>query len=207
MGALYQITFPGGKSYIGITAGTAGVRFAEHAYNATRSRERAVERAIRKYGPARASLRTLAIGDWGYLVELEKAAIRAFGTFGRGGYNMTAGGEGALGYRHTAEALVKMGAIHKGRAHHTQPHTDAAKAKMSRAAQGRKPSPSTRAKISAALVGNQRNKGKSASPETRERMAAAQRGKVRTQEQRANISRAAIAREALRRQRRNTDGR
>lgn len=208
MAELYQISFPNGKSYIGVTSATATARFAEHAYNSRRAdRGRAIERAIRKYGANAAIVKTLVIGAWEYLLGLEKSAILAFGTFGRGGYNMTAGGEGALGYKHTPESLKKMGAVHEGKAHHTQPHTPEAKAKMRAAALGRIVSPETRTKISAASRGNKHNIGRRASPESRARMAAAQLGKRRTPEQRANISRAASLRESARKLRRSANGR
>ena len=155
MAELYQISFPNGKSYIGVTSETATARFAEHAYNSKRrDRGRAIERAIRKYGVNAATVKTLVIGAWEYLIGLEKAVILAFGTFGRGGYNMTAGGEGALGYKHTSASLIKMGLVHKGKAHHTSNHTHEAKLKMSLAHNGKKLSAEHRENIRRALIGN-----------------------------------------------------
>lgn len=179
MAELYQISFPNGKSYIGVTSATATARFAEHVYNSTRTdRGRAIERAIRKYGAKAAIVKTLVIGAWEYLLGLEMAAILAFGTFGRGGYNMTAGGEGATGYKHTPESLIKMGAVHKGKAHHTQPHTPDAKAKMRAAALGRFMSPETRTKIGMASRGNKYCLGVKHSECTKKAMAVAMRGRT-----------------------------
>jgi group I intron endonuclease len=180
MGCLYQIEFPNGKSYIGITARkTAEERFSEHVYNSTKTRERAVERAIKKYGAAFITLRTLAIGSFKYLAELERKAINIYGTFGRGGYNMTAGGEGALGYKHTPESLLKMGAIHKGKAHHNQPHSEQAKAKMSMSQRGKKKniSPERRKQLCEQMRGNVLSLGRKHSAKEREIHSVASRGK------------------------------
>lgn len=203
MGCLYRIDFPSGKSYIGITAGTAEARFAEHAYNTRTSRQdRAVNRALLKYGTDSVSLKTLAIAEWDYLLELERKAIAAFGTFGRGGYNMTAGGEGAMGYKHTPESLLKMGAIHKGKAHHNMPHSAETKALMSRNRKGRKLTPEHCAKIGAASKGNKYCLGRTLSEEHKRLISTANTGKKWTEESRARMSIAATKREAERRARR-----
>ena len=178
MAELYQISFPNGKSYIGVTSATTTARFAEHAYNSKRlDRGRAIERAIRKYGANATIVKTLVIGAWEYLIGLEKATILAFGTFRRGGYNMTAGGEGALGYKHTPESLLKMGAVHKGKAHHTSKHTDAAKLKMSIAHRGKEFSAVHRESIRRALIGNKYCVGVKHSEATKTAMSVAQRGR------------------------------
>lgn len=110
MGALYQIEFPNGKSYIGITTQTPAARLRSHSKDAKhRKGDWAVHRALRKYGTGNVVLRTLAIAnDWAYLQLIERNAIRVFGTFGKGGYNMTAGGDGFLGGRHTPESKAKI---------------------------------------------------------------------------------------------------
>lgn len=171
MGCLYQIEFPNGKSYIGITVGTAEARLSEHLYNAKRGIDRGVYRAIRKYGESALKIKTLAIGGWDYLVALEKKAIAAFGTFGCGGYNMTEGGEGALGYKHRPDSLRKMGDTHLGNSYRKgKTFTDETKAKMSAAAFGRKLSPETKAKIGEASKGNQHGLGRTKSAAERERL-------------------------------------
>lgn len=157
MGALYQISFPNGKSYIGVTQKPPERRWAEHRYNSEKNREdRALNRALRKYGAVAATFRVLVVADdFNYLLNLERRAIAAYATFGRGGYNMTVGGEGSLGYRHTPESLAIMSATHKGRPYHGVPYTAEARAKMSAAQRGRKRSASFRAKVSAFMKGNQ----------------------------------------------------
>jgi group I intron endonuclease len=180
MGCLYRISFPSGKSYIGITMHTALGRFAEHCYEATRDNDRALKRALRKYGKDSATLETLAISnDWGYLTDIERRAIKVFGTFGHGGYNMTVGGDGSLGYKHTPESLAKMGVTHKGKAHHNMPHSEEAKAKMSAARMGIKLSEETKRKIGEASKGNKHCLGVKHSEETKKKRLMAIRGKAR----------------------------
>lgn len=164
MGCLYRITMPSGKSYIGITSYTAEDRFAEHAYNAKRGLQRGINRAIRKYGAESAKLETLVICDkWDYLVDLERRAIAAFGTKGAGGYNMTDGGEGPQGYKHTPESLRKMGDTHRGNSYRVgMKHTDEAKAKMSAARLG-KPrllSDKVRSQLVQSMTGNKHSLGR-----------------------------------------------
>lgn len=200
MGCLYQLTFPGGKSYIGITVGTAEQRFAEHLYNSTTNRaDRAVNRAILKYGIQAVRLQTLVIAGWDYLVELERKAITAYGTLGPGGYNMTAGGEGTVGYKHTAESLRKMGDVHRGKAHHTQPHSAEAKAKMSASAIGRKHTAEAKEKIGIASIGNKHCLGRKLSEEHKLKIKQANTGRKWTEESRARMSFAATKRETDRR--------
>lgn len=98
MGALYRLDFPSGKSYIGITMGSVESRFREHVRSSNRGAPQTINRAIRKYGAEAVKVVTLAVSNtWGYLQLIEKNAIRVFGTFGKGGYNSTLGGEGVLG--------------------------------------------------------------------------------------------------------------
>lgn len=207
MGSLYQIGFPNGKSYIGVTAESADMRFAEHVYNSTKSRERAIERALRKYGAGNVKLNTLLIAsDWQYLLEMERRAITAFQTFGRGGYNMTNGGEGALGYKHTPESLLKMGAIHKGKAHHNMPHSAETRAMMSANRRGKKKnlSQEQRERRSAIMIGNKIMLGRKLSEKTKHKMSESHTGKVFSAAHLANISIAAFAREAKHRERRKS---
>lgn len=98
MGALYRLAFPNGKSYVGITSGTAAARWQKHVRDARAGKPWLVQKAIRKYGTESVRVETLAIADdWAYLQLVERNAIRVLGTFGSGGYNMTAGGDGAMG--------------------------------------------------------------------------------------------------------------
>jgi len=197
MSELYQLTFPNGKSYIGVTEKTARERFRTHVHQ-RQTRRYAVYAAIRHYGAASVRVRTLVIGKIDYLMELERQAIEAFGTKAPNGYNLTDGGEVPRGL--TAESLAKMSAVHKGKAHHCVPHSAEAKARMSASHKGRPKTDQHRRNISSALMGNKRSLGKTHSVETRAKMSASHKGIIFSERHRANISAAAKLREQTHRQ-------
>jgi group I intron endonuclease len=100
MGCLYKLTSPSGKSYIGISSKSTEARWAKHIEHALGKRENgALYNALRKYGPHSFKVQTLAIAKFDYLRELEKRAIRSFGTLYPNGYNVALGGEGWIGPR------------------------------------------------------------------------------------------------------------
>jgi hypothetical protein len=150
MGELYALTFPNGKQYLGITNQTAEARYARHWKKTTAGQNNAVNHALRKYGRAAVTVKTLVVADdWDYLCELERRAIAAFGTFAPGGYNTTHGGEGVLGLVCKPETRAKLSAINTGKK-----YTPEQCARLSEILRKRPPpSPETRAKLSAALMG------------------------------------------------------
>lgn len=101
MGALYKLTSPSGKSYIGITIKTMDARWGKHVEHALGKRDNgALYAALRKYGPESFTRELLAeCDDWGELCQMEIAAIREHKTFAPNGYNLTTGGEGIPGPR------------------------------------------------------------------------------------------------------------
>jgi hypothetical protein len=107
MGCLYQITSPSGKSYIGITIKPFAERMREHEKSARLGvgwgkrkgppPSMVVHRAMQKYGYKNFTAKELVrANDWGYLCDLERKAIVAFGTANPNGYNTGGGGEGAM---------------------------------------------------------------------------------------------------------------
>lgn len=198
MGCLYQITFPNGKSYIGITRKTAEQRFATHRYQSKGKRAYAICEAFRAHGADNAVVTTLVIGDYDFLATLEPAAIAAFGTKAPYGYNMTDGGEVPVGL--TADSLAKIGAGHTpGKPRHTTAHSAESRAMMSTLKKGKPLSSTHRANISRALVGNSYSKGRVLSPQHKAAISTANTGKVITEETRARMRFAATAREDRRR--------
>ena len=136
MGALYQITFPNGKAYIGITSGTAERRYAKHVTASRRAGARfhLVHRAIRKYA-GQAVVKTLVVADdMAYLRDLEVRAIAALGTKRPHGYNLTNGGEGITGFRFSEESRAKMSAAGRAR----PPISEETRAKLRAATAGHK---------------------------------------------------------------------
>jgi len=128
-------------------------------------------------------------GNW---VEAEKKWIKNFRDAGYDLVNATDGGEGAEGYKHSAETLAKMSAVHGNISAETR-------AKMSAANKGRKCSPETRDKLSAAHKGRKHSletcarisavqKGRKQSAETCAKRNAALKGRKRSPEARARMS-------------------
>jgi hypothetical protein len=110
----------------------------------------------------------------------EKFLILCFKDMGVPLCNMTNGGEGVSGHRHTAESLAKMISTRKG-----VPLSEAHKAKLSAATKGLPLSEDHRAAVSAA------RKGVALSDEWRAKISAATKGVLKgpmSEEQRAKIS-------------------
>lgn len=182
-----------GARYIGITSHSLRRRWNGHC---ARSNDSPIGRAIRKYGKTAFSMEPIASArSFADLKELEKALIGQHGTMvADGGYNVTAGGDGALGRVVSKETREKMRAASKAtmadparRAHLSalatkQWSTEESRATLSRVNKGRVHTPETRAKVAAAATGRPR------SPETCAKLSAALTGNVRSPEVRAKIS-------------------
>jgi group I intron endonuclease len=96
-GLIYLITNTvNGKRYIGQTVGTAAKRWREHKSAAlTGQSDTPLHRAIRKHGPDKFTITTVAETYEPFLNEVEKLAIWTYQTHGSvGGYNATPGGDG-----------------------------------------------------------------------------------------------------------------
>lgn len=93
-----------GKSYIGITCSGVRHRMYAHESCARLGSEKPFHRALRRYGAAGFETRVLA-SCFGLEAanEFEMLLIQEFGTFGRGGYNATLGGDGVRGLSPTKE--------------------------------------------------------------------------------------------------------
>lgn len=186
-----------GKKYVGCTSRVFSKRMSRHLLLAARGEDGPFMSAIRKYGPDAFEWEILEQGDAEYLFdERETHYIRKLRTRCPDGYNLTDGGRGTLGYKHTAEtkrrkseamtgkkmhlseeSVQKIRAAHVGKK--VSPET---RRKMSEAAKGRKASPETRRRIS------EGNKGKEVSPETRAKISAGHKGKKLSAEHKEKLS-------------------
>ena len=189
---LYRLTFPNGKSYIGITSGAVKRRVLRHVSQAKEGRRSAVSQAIRKYGTFETVVLAVA-GDWSYLCDLEQRAISAFGTLAPNGYNLTLGGEGVLGVKRTKEQREAHGAAVRGKGLGNKHalgyrHTKEARERISSAGVGRIFSDESRSKIGAAKVGNRYGVGRSMSKEARLASSEKQKGRPKSAEARALMS-------------------
>ena len=103
-----------GKRYIGLTTVSVATRWNAHVREALGGAGRALCKAIRKYGAEAFVVEQIASmvpgTSWNDLCDMEIALIAQEGTFGPGGYNMTAGGEGVPGYAVTDEQKAAQAA-------------------------------------------------------------------------------------------------
>jgi len=102
---IYCLTFPSGKSYVGITI-HPDLRFRQHQTRAEAGAMYAVNHAWRKYGDPEMKLLAEA-PHYEAAFSLEKKYIRELKTKSPHGYNLTDGGEGIVG--RTEESLKKQG--------------------------------------------------------------------------------------------------
>lgn len=177
-----------GKTYVGKTCDLRD-RWREHWWIATSparsaralAASRPLYKAMRKYGEGAFSLEVVHECDVeSEAFDHEKKWIATLGSFGPGGYNVTAGGDGQLGVRHTeeskarlraqrlgtkasAETRAKLSAMRKGR---SAPEVSARQFGELNPFFGKKHTKESRAKMSAALTGKPSPmKGKRLPPE------------------------------------------
>ena len=182
--ALYCITFPNGKRYIGMTHNIERRRRG-HIRGAA-MRRLPVEKAISKYGAKNVRFDVLVVGgSREYIAALEIAAIAAYRTKDRRhGYNVLSGGDGfAAGHEVSEATRTRLSAAHRGRkasaaaranmsaSHKGKPKTDEWRRRIAESNRGLKRSEETRARIAVAV------RGRKFSPEARARMSAAHIGR------------------------------
>lgn len=110
MALVYLATSPSGKHYVGWTSRALDERKYEHEKLAKAGSKLALSAALRKHGTSSFTWRVLCETDDASAPGLEIGFIRLLGTKGRGGYNLTDGGEGASGVEWTAEARARNAA-------------------------------------------------------------------------------------------------
>jgi group I intron endonuclease len=202
VGYVYLHTSPSGKSYVGQTRGKLVNRWCDQV-KITRWPRHAgyrypLSRAIRKYGSKAFEHQVLAVAkSKEELDNLERVWIILLQTRNpEYGYNITAGGEGNPGLKHSAAIRQKISRNRKGKAvgnTNAAGHvwTDEEKTRVSLALKGRKFSPEHIEKIHVQLRGRKNlrsveiNNRRWAKPGERERMSAlAKEQRRREREQR-----------------------
>lgn len=181
-----------GKRYVGQSKDWKARR-RSHGHAARAGSKSLFHRAVRKHG--------LEAFEWEVRAELPtveeaKIAEMILIALERPEYNMSAGGDGAVGVKHTEERKAQIGAWAR-----QQHHTDETKAKISAAHLGRVISVETRAKQSEAAKkrdwSGHHMRGKSHSAETKAKISATKKanprpsptqGKPRSAETKAKIS-------------------
>ena len=197
MGYVYRITNTvNQKCYIGISIHEPETgRIQKHLIG---HGNRILANAVKKYGRDAFTYEILEDNVFPELLpDLEIAYIAKFGTVAPKGYNLTLGGDGIQGLKHTEESREKMSRAHLGKtlsqehresigaANRGKIYSQETREKISNALRNRPPySQETREKIGAA------GQGRTHSKETREKMSRAQQGRTHSKETREKISRA-----------------
>lgn len=151
-----------GKKYFGITSQEPELRWMKGKGYSTHL---PIGRAIQKYGWDGFDHQILYSGvDEMFAKEMEKTLIAQFNTQDSNvGYNMTAGGDGVVGYHHTDEYKRNLSLRTSGENHPNY---------------GKHLSDETREKIRQAQLGNKNPLGVVRSAETRERMSESKKKRV-----------------------------
>ena len=205
MAVIYKATNTvNGKEYIGFALDLESRKRA-HYNRANRGEGEYFHNALRKYG--------FDMFEWTVLKEDatlddEIALIEQHETYKKG-YNLTMGGEGKLGCKHSEKAKKKISDARKkqkvtekqlrvlrenARRMKENGHTDEAKRKISEAQKGRKLSEEHKRNISKSHAAKKPSGAYYQSKEYKEKMSKACSGKTRTPEQRENIRQGALKR-------------
>jgi group I intron endonuclease len=132
---LYKISFSTTpKVYIGISKRSAKLRFQAHCNKNVKIKS-LIHKAIQKYGNPILTILG-EFDNWELLCLAEQEAIEKFNSRVPNGYNITIGGEGAVGVVHTKETKEKWRLAKIGK---KQSHEHAAKSATARAGQKNSP--------------------------------------------------------------------
>lgn len=183
------------KSYVGITTRTLQRRWYEHRF-VKNSSARLLAKSIQKHGEEAFEIKQIASSITGIdgLKAMEVVLINQYNTFVPNGYNLTKGGDGVFGFKHSKESCERQSVSRKNKK-----HSEETKQKMSEVRLGEKNhffgrshSEETKAKIALA----KKNKpgpwrGKKRDEETGRKISLARKGKPghkHTEEARRKIS-------------------
>ena len=165
-GVIYKITNTlNGKIYVGMTRQKLSKRISKHKYCGKHGRP-GVDTAIAKYGWENFTVEVIETCPVENLAEREIFWIAKLDANGSNGYNLTEGGDGCTGYKHTAESRAKISANHADVSGENNPQY------------GKPLSEEHKAKISASEKGKTAwNKGKKMSEEQKRNLSATRKGK------------------------------
>lgn len=177
MGCVYILHFPNGKKYVGMTVRPFEKRFQSHiTCSRNKKYSNPVHFAINKYGPDNVGKEILFESeDAELLFLLEVETISALKLKDITLYNMTAGGDGVIGYKFTDEDRAKISRSLLGNKR-TLGKKDSPERIEQKRLIGLNQSKETREKIGRAGLGNKRRLGIPHSEESKEKMSQARKG-------------------------------
>jgi group I intron endonuclease len=198
---IYLITnLVNGKYYVGQTIKkNIHARWNAHLREMRSGSNFRLHNAIRKYGTENFTIEMLTTAtSWEQLNQLERIWIISLHSYDRAtGYNMTMGGDGVKGYKHSAEARKKLSESHLGRPGWNKGKKMSPEfcAMMSQARKGRK-SPMEGKKHSPEVIEllrklggrNKGRKGYKHTEEARKNISEAQRGRTHSEETKLKMS-------------------
>jgi group I intron endonuclease len=171
------------KAYVGLYSGKdLRRRWSCHKADARRGSPVPLHRAMKKYGLEKFHITSVWSGSlqMAALLRLEQYYIRCFRTQRPMGYNVTEGGPGALGLKHSELTKRRL----RGRIF--SPET---RAKLSEARSRWKPSKEHKDRIAQSLIGNKNRLGIPHSLETRAKLALLGKGRIHSIGTREKMSR------------------
>ena len=127
-----------GKIYIGQTVNSLENRIGKHLCE--KKLNNPFPRALRKYGIQSFEFSIIDNASSKEVLDIkEKFWIRQYDSHGPQGYNLTDGGEGSCGFKHTKESRKKMGLLQTGEKSHRwgKHHSEKTRKKMSMAKIGK----------------------------------------------------------------------
>jgi group I intron endonuclease len=182
---IYRVTNTlNSKIYIGKTTQLLKQRWYQHCSEARNGKQTHLYRAIRKYGESVFMIETLeVVTDVSLLNEREIHWIAELAPH----YNMTAGGEGIVGFKHSSHTREQMRQRVLGEKNpiYGSPRSEETRRKLSEAQTGKTHSEETRAKMRIDRKGRPKPEGFGA------KISAAHKGRVISEEARRKMSESA----------------
>lgn len=155
---IYCLTSPSDKRYIGQTTLSFKQRLGIHKYDSKKYSNRAICRAIKKYGLENFQKYILIECPEEEADFWESFYIKLFNTYGENGYNLDTGGHKYRHFKRNPEATAKMARTNTGRRNTPEAIQNMREAALKRP----KPSEATKQKMSLSRKGRTVwNKGKS----------------------------------------------